>query len=184
MFNEFYIGQVTIVALHGFRRELALIVLGQTHDPQLTLALLIWLSGLTGSVIIHVVTTVCSRRRPRVIQKANQAITDPVRTLLFGHELSAQHYSRADISPYFWVNGRAPKEETYLELARDPFANYDLEVSGLVERPRRLTLADLRAMPKQTQITKHCCIQGWSGVAEGRRISASYRRPLPPTSVR
>jgi len=29
-----------------------------------------------------------------------------------------------------------------------------------------LSLEDLRALPKQTQITKHNCIQGWSGVAE------------------
>ncbi len=34
-FLVFFIGHVTIVALHGFRTELALIVLGQTHDPQL-----------------------------------------------------------------------------------------------------------------------------------------------------
>src|ERR1700680_1194374 len=62
-FIVFFIGHVTIVALHGFRSELALIVLGETHNPQLTLALVVWLSGLAGIVVIHVVTTVCSRRR-------------------------------------------------------------------------------------------------------------------------
>jgi sulfoxide reductase catalytic subunit YedY len=97
-----------------------------------------------------------------------------VRTLLFGHELSAQHYSHADISPYFWVNGRAPKDESYLAMARDEFANYRLKVSGLAERPLCLTLPDLRAMPKQTQITKHCCIQGWSGVAEWGGVSLHH----------
>ena len=184
MFVVFLIGHVAIVALHGFRRELALIVLGQTHNPQLTLALVIWLSGLTGIAIIHVVTTVYSLRRPRFVQIATQTVTDPLRTLLFGHELSAQHYSRADISAYFWVNGRAPQEESYLALARGQFANYTLEAGGLVERPLRLTLADLRAMPKQTQITKHCCIQGWSGVAEWGGVSLHHIvalcRPLPP----
>lgn len=50
-FIVFFIGHVTIVALHGFRSELALIVLGQTHDPQLTLALVVWLSGLAGIVV-------------------------------------------------------------------------------------------------------------------------------------
>ena len=64
-------------------------------------------------MVIHIVTTLCSRRRPRFVQKATQSITDPLRTLLFGHEISAQHYSRADISPYFWVNGRPPKEESF-----------------------------------------------------------------------
>jgi hypothetical protein len=83
-FIVFFIGHLTIVALHGFRSELALTVLGQTHDSQLTLALVVWLSGLAGIVVIHAVTTVCSRRRPRFVQKATQSITDPVRTFLFG----------------------------------------------------------------------------------------------------
>jgi len=165
-FIVFFIGHVTMVALHGFRRQLAMIVLGEARNPHLTLALVVWLAGLTGVVAIHVLATAYSRQRPRFVQKATESITNPLRTLLFGHEISAQHYSSADISPYFWVNGRPPKEENYLAMARDQFANYSLKVSGLVGTPLRLTLADLRAMPKQTQITKHCCIQGWSGVAE------------------
>jgi sulfoxide reductase catalytic subunit YedY len=182
-FTVFFIGHVTIVALHGFRRELALIVLGETRNPHLTLALVVWLAGLTGVVVIHVLATVYSRRRPRLVQRTAESITDLLRTLLFGHEISAQHYSSADISPYFWVNGRPPKEENYLAMARDQFANYSLEVGGLVERRLRLTLLDLRAMPKQTQITKHCCIQGWSGVAEWGGVSLHHIvrlcRPLP-----
>jgi thiosulfate reductase cytochrome b subunit len=164
-FIVFFIGHVTIVALHGFRMELARIVLGETHHPDLGRALTIWLTGLAGVVVIHVVTTMCSRRRPRLVQHATQFITDPVRALLFGHEISAQNYSSSDISPDLWVNGRPPSEESYLAMAREQFANYNLDVSGLVERPLCLTLAALREMPKQTQITKHCCIQGWSGIA-------------------
>lgn len=182
-FVAFFIGHVAIVALHGFRRELALIVLGQTHDPNSVLALIVWLAGLTGVAAIHVLTTVCSRRRPRIVQKAIQSVMDPLRTLLFGHELSAQHYSSADISPHFWVNGRPPREENYLAMARETFANYRLEVGGLVKRQLHLTLADLRAMPKQTQITKHCCIQGWSSVAEWCGVSLHHIvalcQPLP-----
>jgi len=182
-FIVFFIGHVTIVALHGFRRELTLIVLGETCNPHLTRALMIWLVGLGGVVLIHVLTTVCSRRRPRFVQEATESITNPLRTLLFGHEISAQHYSHADISLYFWVNGRPPKEEDYLEMACDQFANYNLKVNGLVERQLCLTLADLRAMPKQTQITKHCCIQGWSGIAEWGGVSLHHIvglcQPLP-----
>jgi DMSO/TMAO reductase YedYZ molybdopterin-dependent catalytic subunit len=182
-FLVFFIGHVTIVALHGFRKELALIVLGETHNPHLMRALSIWLAGLAGVVIIHVVTTICSRRRPRFVQKATQSITDPLRTLLFGHETSAQHYSYADISPYFWVNGRPPKEKSYLAMARDGFANYSLEVGGLIKRPLHLTLLDLRAMPKRNQVTKHCCIQGWSGIAQWGGVSLHHIvqlcQPLP-----
>ncbi len=58
-----------------------------------------------------------------------------------------------------------------------------LEAGGLVERPLSLTLADLHAMPTQTQITKHCCIQGWSGVADWSGVPLRHIvglcRPLP-----
>jgi hypothetical protein len=185
-FIVFFIGHVTIVALHGFRRELALIVLGQTHDAQLTLALVVWLSGLTGIVVIHTVTTVCSRRRPRFVQKATQLITDPVRSLLFGHEMSAQHYSHADISPHFWVNGRPPKEEYFLAMVRENFANYSLEIGGLVERQLHLTLADLRAMPKQTQISTVASRAGRalrSGAAYLCITSSDFAIRFPPPAT-
>ena len=67
-----------------------------------------------------------------------------------------------------------PKEEQYLAMVREEFANYELHVGGLVERPLHLTLADLRRMPKQTQITKHCCIQGRSGIAEWGGVSLRH----------
>jgi DMSO/TMAO reductase YedYZ molybdopterin-dependent catalytic subunit len=35
-----------------------------------------------------------------------------------------------------------------------------------VETPRVFSYAELKAMPKQEQITTHFCIQGWSGVAK------------------
>jgi DMSO/TMAO reductase YedYZ molybdopterin-dependent catalytic subunit len=92
---------------------------------------------------MHVVVTIYSRRRPRFVQRATEAITDPLRRLLFGHEISAQHYSSEDISPYFWVNGRPPTEDSYMAMAHDQFANYNLTVSGLVDRPLSLTLANL-----------------------------------------
>jgi sulfoxide reductase catalytic subunit YedY len=154
-FSMFFIGHITLVALHGFQAGLAMIVLGQTHSRQLTLALVVWLVGLTIVAAIHIVTTVCSRRRPRLVQRATQSITDPLRTLLFGHEISAQNYSPADISPNLWVNGRPPAEEDYSAMARDEFANYRLDVGGLVKWSRSLTLVDLRAMPKQTRRRSH-----------------------------
>ncbi|HLJ97957.1 MAG TPA: molybdopterin-dependent oxidoreductase [Gemmataceae bacterium] len=46
------------------------------------------------------------------------------------------------------------------------FRDYRLRVYGLVENPVELSLEDLRARGKKTQITLHHCIQGWSGIAE------------------
>jgi DMSO/TMAO reductase YedYZ molybdopterin-dependent catalytic subunit len=172
-----------MVALHGFLSQWALIVLGETHDPDSNKALIVGLIGIAVIVGIHVAATRWSIRRPRAVQQRIEAVMDPLRQQLFGQVASAQRYDPADVSPSFWVNGRPPPEAAYLLLARDRFANYRLEVSGLVDAPLRLSLADLRAMPKQTQITKHCCIQGWSGVAEWGGVSLRHIvarcRPLP-----
>jgi DMSO/TMAO reductase YedYZ molybdopterin-dependent catalytic subunit len=50
-------------------------------------------------------------------------------------------------------------------LAAADFKDYRLKVYGLVESPVELSLDDLRAMGKKTQVTLHHCIQGWSGIA-------------------
>jgi sulfoxide reductase catalytic subunit YedY len=75
-------------------------------------------------------------------------------------------FTEKDISPHFWPNGTMPRSAEFDTLATGDFAHYRLRVGGLVENPREFSLVDLRAMPKQEQITEHFCIQGWSGVAE------------------
>jgi DMSO/TMAO reductase YedYZ molybdopterin-dependent catalytic subunit/thiosulfate reductase cytochrome b subunit len=73
--------------------------------------------------------------------------------------------TEADISPFLWTNGTLPNSPMFDDLAAHGFDDYRLRVGGLVDAPREFSLADLRAMPKQEQITTHFCIQGWSGVA-------------------
>ncbi len=46
------------------------------------------------------------------------------------------------------------------------FTDWRLEVRGLVENPLSLSIADLHALPQQTQITRHDCVEGWSAIAE------------------
>ena len=59
-----------------------------------------------------------------------------------------------------------PSSAQFEVLASSNFADYQLRVDGLVEKPTVLTFAELKAMPKHEQITCHFCIQGWSGVAK------------------
>jgi sulfoxide reductase catalytic subunit YedY len=80
--------------------------------------------------------------------------------------IPTNQYAEADISPHFWPNGTMPNSAEYNALVAGGFAEYRLRVFGLVEKPQEFSLADLRAMPKQEQITEHFCIQGWSGVAK------------------
>ena len=85
--------------------------------------------------------------------------------LLDRHAPGAE-FRREDISPFFWPNGKMPTCDEWKALAADDFKDYRLKVYGLVENPVELSLDDLRALGKKTQITLHHCIQGWSGIAE------------------
>lgn len=79
----------------------------------------------------------------------------------------AREYTEAELSPYFKANGSTnPRDPGYQALAAGAFADWRLKVHGLVERPADLSLADLRAMPPRTQITRHDCVEGWSCIGK------------------
>ncbi len=79
----------------------------------------------------------------------------------------APEYDKSAISAFFKPNGSIdPKDAGYKTLVADNFGSYKLAIGGLVEKPRSFTLADLRAMPSRTQITRHDCVEGWSCIGE------------------
>jgi DMSO/TMAO reductase YedYZ molybdopterin-dependent catalytic subunit len=87
--------------------------------------------------------------------------------LLSPREALAPEYTRAEISSYFKPNGSFDPDDPGYVAARDKdFADWALEIGGLVETPRKLSLADLRALPSRTQITRHDCVEGWSCIAQ------------------
>jgi len=180
-FLAFTIVHTLMVVAHGLPEEWGKIVLGVQEGHQ-TLAVIVGITGLLIIALIHVLATWGSLHRPRRVQHVLQII-DPLRRGLFHHLSSKQAYRTTDISPYFWVNGRPPRDAGYEALAQNHFAGWRLEVGGLVERPLRLSLADLGQMPHQSQITKHVCIQGWSGIAEWSGVPLGHIveqcRPLP-----
>ena len=95
--------------------------------------------------------------------------------VLLGRHALAPEYSASDISTSFRANGTInPDTAEYNEHVRTGFADWQLSVSGLVEYPLRLSLADLRRLPSRTQITRHDCVEGWSCIAKwsGARLSA------------
>lgn len=78
--------------------------------------------------------------------------------------------------PFHWVNTRTPSAQEspeYHELASADFEGFRLTVDGLVSRPTSLSLAELQALPSQSQITMHTCMQGWTGIVKwtGVRVS-------------
>lgn len=149
--------------------------------PELAAGILVL--GLVAVGLFHLIASQLTRRHQRAFQKYGDTVLEPVLRFVFGRLRSAQQYTKADITPDHRVNGYPPDDETYNKLAETAFADWTLEIAGLVEQPLALSLDELKRMPKQEQITKHNCIQGWSGVAEwgGVRVShiLTLCRPRP-----
>lgn len=79
----------------------------------------------------------------------------------------APEFTPAQMSPVFRSNGtRNPNTPDYDAMVANRFADWRLEVGGLVARPLSLSLADLRAMPNRAQITRHDCVEGWSAIGK------------------
>jgi DMSO/TMAO reductase YedYZ molybdopterin-dependent catalytic subunit len=62
--------------------------------------------------------------------------------------------------PSYFISKTVP---TWNEAER---GRWTLEVSGLVNRPVKLTLDDLQKLPRTTQRVNHYCVEGWSAVEE------------------
>ncbi|HET7528885.1 MAG TPA: molybdopterin-dependent oxidoreductase [Candidatus Saccharimonadales bacterium] len=96
------------------------------------------------------------------------SILHPVIFTAFGRLVPRKTYQKKDISPFFRVNGYPPTNDIkeFQRLKAGGFKDYRLKVGGLVENELSLSLDELKAMPKQEQITKHVCIQGWSDIGQ------------------
>ena len=109
-----------------------------------------------------------------VLDKA-EAVTKAVqRALLAPRTALAPEYPPGAITPTFKPNGSIdPDDPSYVALRQDAFADWNLEVGGLVERPMKLTLAGLRALPSRSQITRHDCVEGWSCIGQWKGVQLS-----------
>ena len=87
---------------------------------------------------------------------------------LIGTRGMAKLYTEADINRTYRVNGLdTPSDTRYVSaFSKGTWAGYRLPVSGLVETPLVLTLPELQAMPRLTQITRHDCVEGWSVIGK------------------
>src|SRR5579875_32497 len=171
LFVLFIIVHVTMVFLHGFAHEAGLIIWGRAERPAATVGIAV--AVLCFIILICALANWASLRHPRKVQRALGVLLHRILTDAFGWEASRQEYPRGAASSYFWVNGQPPVGQDYKDLARRNFTPWRLTVKGLVEQPLSLSLDDLRKLPKETQVTKHNCIQGWSDIAEWGGVSMS-----------
>lgn len=86
---------------------------------------------------------------------------------LAGKQGLAPEYAPEDRSPGFRGNGSVTVDSDFYrgEMASG-FPAWRLMIGGLVDQPLALSLADLRALPQRSQITRHDCVEGWSAIGE------------------
>jgi DMSO/TMAO reductase YedYZ molybdopterin-dependent catalytic subunit len=135
-----------------------------------------WLQG-AGASLTALMLAGCDKiaEAPGVVKALSGAETLNRRVQrLIGRGDLAREFTRADITPNFKANGTIiPPDADYQAHMKADFTDWRLVVDGLVDRPLSLSLADLRAMPARTQITRHDCVEGWSCIGEwsGARLA-------------
>ncbi len=100
------------------------------------------------------------------LEKANE-LSYHAQRLLVGAQALAPEYAASEIRQAARPNGSTdPQGDDYLALKGNDFADYRLKITGLVEKELSFSLAELRNMPAQSQITRHDCVEGWSYIAK------------------
>ncbi|NIJ09547.1 DMSO/TMAO reductase YedYZ molybdopterin-dependent catalytic subunit [Sphingomonas vulcanisoli] len=96
-----------------------------------------------------------------------ETLTMRAQRLLTNRSALAREFPASDMSPVFRTNGNTmPQSEAYQAHVVHRFADWRLLIDGLVRRPQSLSLAQIRAMPTRTQITRHDCVEGWSAIGK------------------
>jgi DMSO/TMAO reductase YedYZ molybdopterin-dependent catalytic subunit/thiosulfate reductase cytochrome b subunit len=174
-FLGFFAVHMLMVVVHGIPTEMGKMVLGEEHGGHKLLATALGLGIIALVVLLNIAATRASLHWPRGVHNALSHVVDPIRNLAMHRSVSVQNWPEEWISPYFRANGYPPiaaypeaqgDDDTYERLLASNFADYRLEIGGLVEQPVALSVAELRAMPKHEHVTLHTCIQVWTSIGK------------------
>ena len=181
----FLVPHVGMVVITGLSRNMNHIVMG-TDDTDPT-GLMVFIGGLAAILLACYLAHWVSWKRPRWVQMGFRRILGPLQRAVLNRLPSRVQYTRSDISPYFWPNGKMPHSQEWESLGELRRQNFRLRVFGLVANPVQLDFQALQAIGKREQITLHHCIQGWSGVAQWGGITLGQLmeivKPLPEAKV-
>jgi DMSO/TMAO reductase YedYZ molybdopterin-dependent catalytic subunit len=105
---------------------------------------------------------------------AGETVTYAAQRLFTAHHSLAQEFDRSDISKVAPINGKPPESETYQRLLAAGFADWRLNIDGLVVRPSSFSLAELKRFPSENHIFHQACEEGWSFIAEWTGVPLAY----------
>ncbi len=168
----FIIVHVSLVALTGLSKNMNHIILNKPNDTSSTglwigIAIILFVIGF--SILAHWI----SWRKPRTLQILQKKINGSLWRKTINKFMPEKYYTKKDISPYFWLNGKMPDSREWNDLVANNFKGYKLKISGLVENPVELSVDDLKKLGNEETINMHSCIQGWTGIAEWSGVPLS-----------
>jgi len=110
----------------------------------------------------------------QTVLKAMSRWNDRAQAFLFRRQALAPTYAESDVVRDFRYNAYFPASQVPKLAAAD----YRLELSGLIERKRPWSVEDLYALPQESQITRHVCVEGWSMIGKwaGPRLGDFLQR--------
>lgn len=122
---------------------------------------------LSGSVASSALLAACGSRGPegaeRVLRYAERK-NEVLERALFRHTAMDEPIAGSRLAgnalPSYFISKTVP---IWDEAQR---GRWTLEISGLVDRPLKLTLDDLQQLPRTTERVNHYCVEGWTAVEE------------------
>ena len=99
---------------------------------------------------------------------------DRAQAFLFQRQALAPTFAESDVVRDFRYNAYFPASDAPKLSAAD----YRLELSGLIEDKRPWSVEQLYALPQESQITRHVCVEGWSMIGKwsGARLGDFLKR--------
>jgi len=107
----------------------------------------------------------CSISDNEGVERALGAISrfnDRVQAALFSGIKLAPTYTAAEITPDFPFNAYYPESKVRVIDG----ATWKLALAGRIADKTPWTLDALRALPPESQITRHICVEGWSAIGQ------------------
>ncbi len=141
----------------------------------------------TASAVLAGCGPVGSALNNNKVVKSVLASVEGLNHALIGTRGLAREYRESDVDRNFRVNGFAPPSDSrYVTLTAGNFEGYRLLIDGAVERRHAFPLSELKALPQQTQITRHDCVEGWSAIGQwsGVRVSDVLDAVRPRSDAR
>jgi DMSO/TMAO reductase YedYZ molybdopterin-dependent catalytic subunit len=96
---------------------------------------------------------------------AGETMTYAAQRLLTRHSL-AREFSRDMISKDPFANPTANPGKEFEQHRVKGFRDWQLQVDGMVARPTKFSLSDLKTMAHRSHVTEVACEEGWSYIAE------------------